>query len=411
MDSALVDSGQHCVQDHPLRSQDWSNLQDDIARLIAKKLWFYPHHRKFAAACADWYYISKEVHGPFQQNSIVLLLPYNNQSETCTLYELSDSRTYEFGLSVLRDKFIYGSSNGWVCLSDKEYKISLINLLTMQQFALPYPSYALNFISGMLDTPMIESEIVTKIAVSGSPLSSNGCIIAAIMSTYEELLVCRLGDISWTPIVIKESKLKSHECWQFLHDVIFFQGKIYAINDGYNLLIVDIDGANYVARDTFGPCYQSGDDIGHPSRGEPCIEGLEDLYELRLYLVECYGKLLAIRRFGEEHPDDSYSTQYFELFEFEESEETWRMIHGLGDRSLFVGQNGSISVSATEIPGCRPNCIYFTDDFYRGQVNWEFGFRADNGVFCCEDGSIERFSISHSMARWLVPAMWCQLKM
>ncbi|KAJ3706172.1 hypothetical protein LUZ61_009877 [Rhynchospora tenuis] len=411
MDPPPLDSD---LQDQHLshRNRDWSKLQDDIARLIAKKLWFYPHHRKFAATCTNWYHLTKEVHGPFQQNSIILLLPYNNQSEMCTLYDLSDSRTYEFGLSVLRDKFIYGSSNGWVCLSDKDYNISLINLLSMQQFELPYPSYALDFISDMLHTPYIETEIMTKIAVSGSPLSSNDCIIAAIMSTFEELLVCRVGDKSWTPIRIKESKLKSIKCWQFLHDVIFFQGKIYAINGGCNLLIVDFDGSNYVARDTFGPSYQPGDSIGHPSRCEPCIEGLEDLFALRLYLVECSGKLLAVRRLFDEHPaDESFSTRYFELFEFEESKETWRMIHGLGERSLFVGQNGSISVSAMEIPGCRPNCIYFTDDFFRGQVDWEFGFRADNGVFCCEHGSIERFSISHSMARWLVPAMWCQLKL
>ncbi|KAJ3706186.1 hypothetical protein LUZ61_009891 [Rhynchospora tenuis] len=405
MDRDPVDLDLYSV---PVRNRDWSKLQDDIARVIVKKLWFYPYHRKFAAACTDWYRITKEVHGPFQQNSIILLLPYNNESETCAMYTLSDSRTYEFHLGVLHDKFIYGSSNGWVCLDDKAYNMRLINLLTMQQFELPYPSYALDYISStQLDIPLINTEIMTKIVVSSSPSSSNDCIIAAIMSTFEELLVCRLGDKSWTPIIIRESKLKSNNCCQSLNDVIFFQGKIYAINSGRNLLIVDYDGSNYVAWDTFGPSYQEGDIIGQPSRDESCIEGL---YMMRLYLVECSGKLLAVRRLGEFHPDNSWSTQYFELFEFEESKETWRMICGLGEQSLFLGQNGSISVSAFEIPGCRPNCIYFTDDFYRGQFKWEFGFRADNGVFCCEDGNVERFSISHSMARWLVPAMWCQLK-
>ncbi|KAJ4812382.1 F-box protein skip23 [Rhynchospora pubera] len=395
------------LQNHPLSNRDWSKLQDDIARLIVNKLRFYPHHRKFAAACTDWYRITKEVHGPFQQNSVVLLLPYNNESDTCALYELSDSRTYEFRLSALHDKFIYGSSNGWVCLDDKDYNMSLINLLTMQQVELPYPTYALDFIGDRLDVPLIKSSIMNKIAVSGCPLSSNDCRVAAIMSAFDELLVCRLGDESWTPIIVKESKLKSHNCCKFLNDVIFFHGKIYAINSGRNLVIVDFDGPNYMARDTFGPGYQAGDAIGHPSRCESCIEGL---YVLRLYLVDCSGKLLAVRRLGEYHPDDSFSTQHFEVFEFEESNETWLLIHGLGEKSLFVGQNGSISVSATEIPGCRPNCIYFTDDYYRGQLEWEFGFRSDNGVFCCEDGTVERFPISHSMARWMVPAMWYQLK-
>ncbi|KAJ3706188.1 hypothetical protein LUZ61_009893 [Rhynchospora tenuis] len=183
--------------------------------------------------------------------------------------------------------------------------------------------------------------------------------------------------------------------------------KIYAINRGSTLLIVDYDGSNYVARDTFGPSYRKGDIIKRPSRSLSDIEGL---HVLRLYLAECSGKLLAVRRLAEHNPDNSMSTRYFELFEYEESEEAWSMIRGLGENSLFVGQNGSISVSAMDIPGCKPNCVYFTDDFYRGQSEWEFGFRADNGVFWCEDGTVERFSISHPMARWLVPAMWCQLK-
>jgi len=72
-------------EDEKSRNRDWSKMEDDISRLISPKLWFFPHRCQFAAACKDWYRITKEVHGPSRETYVWMLLPYDNVKETCTL--------------------------------------------------------------------------------------------------------------------------------------------------------------------------------------------------------------------------------------------------------------------------------------------------------------------------------------
>lgn len=41
----------------------------------------------------------------------------------------------------------------------------------------------------------------------------------------------------------------------------------------------------------------------------------------------------------------------------------------LGDQMLFVGKNRSMSLAAASYPGCKGNCIYFTDEDDRHKCN------------------------------------------
>ncbi|GLT74831.1 hypothetical protein SLA2020_466010 [Shorea laevis] len=43
-----------------------------------------------------------------------------------------------------------------------------------------------------------------------------------------------------------------------------------------------------------------------------------------------------------------------------EKEDNWTELRDLGDRALFVGADGSWSVSARDCAGCKGNCIYFS---------------------------------------------------
>lgn len=48
--------------------------------------------------------------------------------------------------------------------------------------------------------------------------------------------------------------------------------------------------------------------------------------------------------------------------DFEGVKGKWVEIKSLGEASLFLGDNSSISVLASNFAGCQPNCIYFTHD-------------------------------------------------
>ncbi|PON48612.1 heme peroxidase [Trema orientale] len=67
------------------------------------------------------------------------------------------------------------------------------------------------------------------------------------------------------------------------------------------------------------------------------------------YLVEAYGELLLAER-------------HFLWLDFDEEEGEWVEIESLGDVALFLGDNSSIPVLASNFTGCQPNCTYFTHD-------------------------------------------------
>jgi len=58
----------------------------------------------------------------------------------------------------------------------------------------------------------------------------------------------------------------------------------------------------------------------------------------------------------------------------------WEEIQSLGEHSLFIGKNYSLSFCAADFPGCCPNCIYFTDDFVG---------KYDFGIYSLSDKNIE----------------------
>lgn len=48
-------------------------------------------------------------------------------------------------------------------------------------------------------------------------------------------------------------------------------------------------------------------------------------------------------------------------------------VESIGDKALFLGYNHSIPVLASEIPGCRPDSMYYTNDFVTSIFNLDKG--------------------------------------
>lgn len=136
------------------------------------------------------------------------------------------------------------------------------------------------------------------------------------------------------------------------------------------------------------------------------------LHIARRYLVKCSGDLLFVFKIAELFAvTKPYKTVNFEVYKFEPNAETWSLVHGLGEHSLFIGRNESIAVSSRDLPaGYRTTCIYIADDYNDGQGETEIGYRFDNGFFSLADGSMEKFNISHSMKHWVCMSLWYQPK-
>ncbi|KAJ3680213.1 hypothetical protein LUZ60_016491 [Juncus effusus] len=223
-------------------------------------------------------------------------------------------------------------------------------------------------------------------------------MVAAIVEDCDKIIICREGEKLWT--LAEDEYFEFPACPKPKHgqldDMMFFEGNLYAINIFSMVTVVEC-GAPY-----FRAHY-----VRKPRSGK-----FKDWSILKRYLVVCSGNLLIVKKYAEELDENIQKICFFELFKFEKDTETWSRIYEIGDKALFLGQNGSISVSAAEIVGCRPNCIYFADDYYDGQRSeiGPVGYQTDNGVFCLDDNSVQIFHISHSVPFWEIPAMWLQQK-
>ncbi|MBA0665495.1 hypothetical protein Goklo_005344 [Gossypium klotzschianum] len=59
----------------------------------------------------------------------------------------------------------------------------------------------------------------------------------------------------------------------------------------------------------------------------------------------------------------------FVIFKLDMNTKSWEKIYLLGDRSLFLGNCCTFTVAAADYPGCKPSCIYYTDELSDVEVN------------------------------------------
>ncbi|KAL5569242.1 hypothetical protein UlMin_025817 [Ulmus minor] len=127
-------------------------------------------------------------------------------------------------------------------------------------------------------------------------------------------------------------------------------------------------------------------------------------------LVESCGELLMVERYSYvfdtgdcensedcEDCEDSFDrfTVKFKIYKLSLNGQRWVEVKNLGDVALFLGDNSSLSIIASNFDGCLGNCIYFTHDddttgygplgpcdlgiysVARGLFNWNFSMNSN----------------------------------
>ena len=99
------------------------------------------------------------------------------------------------------------------------------------------------------------------------------------------------------------------------------------------------------------------------------LDRLHNKWNHKTYLVESSeGDLLRVIRVIEDeyHYEMIIKFVVYKLVDFC-GDPHWAEVNSLGNDALFLGDNHSISVVASNFVGCQPNSIYFCDncdDFY-----------------------------------------------
>ncbi|KAL6185946.1 hypothetical protein ACLB2K_042068 [Fragaria x ananassa] len=81
-----------------------------------------------------------------------------------------------------------------------------------------------------------------------------------------------------------------------------------------------------------------------------------------------------------------HKTKFFRIHKLNFDDDKWIKKKSLGNVALFIGDNSSISVLASDFPGCLPNCIYFNHD--NDRIAWDNVPSHDYGVYNIESEEI-----------------------
>lgn len=205
-----------------------------------------------------------------------------------------------------------------------------------------------------------------------------------VLGLYEngEIAVWKFGDEKWK--VIKTGQKNEREKQNPFDDVIWFDGKFYAIDRQGMLAMIN-------------PSTFELDEVVAP---------VEDHnYHQYTYLVESNFRLYLVIKivarplnyYDEEEEEwvvdkaTAGRPLAFKVFIFSEREKVWEKVETLENRVFFVTRDVACSVSAEDLGWNKGNCIYFEGlTGYDDEADMEFGLNA--GFYNLEEQVIATFS-------------------
>ncbi|KAF3631370.1 hypothetical protein FXO37_28009 [Capsicum annuum] len=315
----------------------WSELPQDLLRLIANCLDTYTDEVRFACVCTSWRSILSTI---------------RRSQPWCLLSPEETNEKY--------DKYncLYEKYEKFYCLYEKKFHYLKVSNRCQGS---SHENELEPFEDGCIGTAFyVHRGFLEKVVLSSSPSKAN-CMVAAICGRKcNYLAYCKLGDESWTCIV---KGMMGYD------DAIFDHEKtlLYAVTFTNHVHVFDLFSSPKLIDTIEQPLSQ--------------IEG----NLLNCYLIKTSIWLFQVQR----HPSlrcewegqtyDFHRTSFFNLYRFEPSSRN----------VLFLGQNSSISIASSCLHGYKGNHIYFIDHlfvFYMVRVRGE---RYDIGVYNLDSTSLQ----------------------
>ncbi|KAF2287950.1 hypothetical protein GH714_003427 [Hevea brasiliensis] len=372
---------------------EWTLLPKDLLEQISKCLDTSIDLLRFRSVCTSWRCsVSPK---PRRLSGTFRILPNDGISRTSFGFYLSRRTVF---LIRLPDSHNQAAPKGWLVKIEEDipdrkrllnplsrYKLNslpsnfprVLNLLNLricqlgQEYVLHHVNYKPNS-SSFSDAGNLYMEKVVMIW-----LNCESDFMLLTIHVSGKLALFRSGDRRWT--IIKDMPSP-------YDDVIVYKGNFYAVDNTGRTVVV---GLNTELSLTANPVF-GGD---------------------KKYLVESDGELLLVDMylsidteeeslsFGEEYLEHlaqymSERTVRFRVYKLDEEAKSWIEVKSLGDRVLFLGDDSTFSAPASDLSGCKGNCIFFVDNFFYSRdecpTGGDDGVLAgrDIGVFDLENGCI-----------------------
>ncbi|XP_047060196.1 uncharacterized protein LOC124666905 [Lolium rigidum] len=323
-------------------ARPWSDLQPELLGLILRRL----------PSIADRVRL-REVCHPWRPNSLLQSLPLPFPWLTLpdgTFLNIPGGEIHHMPVHV--GACCCGSIDDWLFLMSSDGGCSLVN--PFSKTTLKIPELAEVWKRKISNPNSCISPVSYKLVVP-SPLDSapDSLVAALIMDDDNCATLC----ISQPPIATDSFRHDKVPALQ-IEDVAFFDGKLYALCGFGKLCIVEL--GNDLCITSTECIIHSLYELGGIPKSLPKVD--KRGYTLGVYLVECGGRLLIVKRWFESlhGPVSDYVFGYdhtvaFEVFEADLSTNPgrWRRVSELGGHALFLGQHASKSLPATDCSGLQ----------------------------------------------------------
>ncbi|XP_059292976.1 putative F-box protein At5g60060 [Lycium ferocissimum] len=336
----------------------WSDLPKELVKRISKGLDTYIDVLRLRAVCTTW----RSSIPPFKNSpslplklQVPILPEYTSPYGRNPDFYLIESTVYLFqplddgGTSVNNNP---SSSRGWLVkiMQTVDGKLRLVNPLnhkTIQVLPEDVPNKVLNLLDFRVfqvcksyhvqyvdrSRPCFDEDhdvghLVSKILLMStnyacSSTRANHYFSLMAIHSWGQLCYFKSGDEKWT-------KLKDRSCE--IDDIIVYKGDFCAVNrygetTKFDSLLNETKVASRL-HNTGGKKYRLVESSG------------------QLFLVDMSSWLDTINE--------------IKLYRLDEQQHEWTIVHTLGDRIFFAGDDCCFSVSAKDFGDCRGNCIYYT---------------------------------------------------
>ena len=352
---------------------DWAGLPKELVELIADKIESSVHYLRFGAVCVPWLSVVRDNlskhNAKFRHQAPLLLIP-DKHKRTWRAYDVMKDKFLESKLRVPYERRFCGSSEeGWLVGVNKDSSVTLHKPgYTYSNVRLPRMQFPRGFgLYFMNDAEVSAYHVKRAIVKSDEKAESNELAVVARYGEFNDLAFIRHGkDATWSNITYDNP-------WFKALDVLHYNNQFYAINFWDDL--VAFNGTDSFTRiELVAP---------KTAETECCNK----------YLVKsCGGELLLVKRYTDwPKVGDLRVRGSFLVYRCDFDGKKWIEVTSLGGTALFLGDSFSISVLASNFPGCQPNCIYFTHD--NDDLFWEKTMIYDLGVYNLESKSFRSHNL------------------
>ncbi|KAL6187848.1 hypothetical protein ACLB2K_039243 [Fragaria x ananassa] len=357
-----------CIRGIKAMESEWQNLPMDVAFLIQDKLFEPVDHLCFAKVCKEWESLSKDYNKGTHHLREGKVLPifwnstdFHSKSEGHPgLQSISTEKRYnKIRLPLAYGKRCCGSSHGWLATVDL-VGLSL-NITLVYPFKKSVAPICLPPLDFMIKSSILEEDLnyyiinykkyIPNVILSANPnLQPDNYLVIALYHCDTKLAFIKGGQEHWKDWVYLDRRQRC------LHEVTFYKNQIFIVGSRGRIVSFDVNYCNVPrkrpkAKRLTPPApfrtYAANSYLVKSSKGD-------HLWHVRRLLSFC--NVTNIHKYREKF------MVYKVMFDLKNGAVVQQVeVKSIGDEALFLGGGHSVSVLASNFPGCKPNSIYYTN--------------------------------------------------